>query len=418
MNVLHLVKVRFDRREDKIDQTWLDRRYEFFLNHTYKSLQAQTNKDWKLWIQCGQGILPEHIVPLMNALPEAWFSFGEHALHLRPTDTYDWVYVTRLDSDDLYSPDALQIARDCKPASSSREALPEASVFRRGYIHEIASGRTGVYHNRSSPFHTLMIPRDVWSDQNKYAELWKKVGDHSRVASALPTQGLPDFKFTVLIHSNNFLSTYDYGRERGYVEKNWSINLFLNRPVVFDVDDFCDEWGGVETITCLEQLKEQYPNFRCTLFTVPSKCSPGLLKSASCRDWIELALHGWNHYPTEELKRLNSKGLDALYRNSEVINNPVWTKGFRPPGWYITREHIQVLNDLGMWVALHKKDKELCQYVENGYYICEDRFPLWHGHTHNTCGNWLKEAMPSLLTRWSKTQTFAKVSESLIVRSY
>lgn len=419
MNVVHLLKVRFDRRTAAITQEWLDKRYEFFLTHTYKSLQCQTNKDWTLWIQCGDGIKPEHIRRLRDALPDAWFSFGDHALPVtHPLNTTtDWVYVTRLDSDDLYAPDALEIVRNCKPQSKSTEA----SIFKRGYLHEIVSGKTGVYHNPSSPFHTLMIPRDVWSSPEAYGDLWKRVGDHSRVAGSLPSQALPDFKFTVLIHGNNFISTYNYGRERGYVEKNWSIPMFLNRPVVFDVDDFCDELGGLETLNHLDRLKTIYPNFRCTLFTIPAKCSRSLLDEAGRRvneGWLELALHGWNHYPTEELKVLTTRGLESLYRSAEIVNNPLYVRGFRPPGWYITKEYIEVLNSLGMWVALHKRDKELCKYIEHGYYMCEERFPYWHGHTHNTCGNWLRESMPTLESRWDRYQTFAKVSESLCVKSY
>ncbi len=444
MNILHLVKVRFDRRTVAITQEWLDHRYEFFGRYTLPSLLAQVRpgnqgpyKDWALWINCDAG-MREMVDKLKRLLDRRGiyplWSFGDDtpldellgSLAFNPMlKSADYVYVTRLDSDDLYTNDALHLVSSLSPREGGEV---EASIFRRGYMHELPGvsdpasypdGRLGVYYNPSSPFHTIMYPREVFIDPARYMQVWEKIGDHSRVESALYSHPLPHFKFCVLVHGSNFLSTFDYGREEGiagWVEKRWEMQRFIKQPVVFDVDDFADEWGGVKGETVLEQLdtlKARYPGFRCTLFTIPEATSKPLLARAKSRRWIELGVHGLCHAPNLELEVVSPFKLLSYVRS---LDYSVYSKVFRPPGWYIDKAHIDVLSGFGMPVCLNYKDAPtLARLCQSGYYVCGERTPYWHGHTHNVCGNWLKQHLASLLTRWHPLQEFSFVSDAVIV---
>lgn len=439
MHILHLVKVRFDRRTAAITQEWLDRRYEFFGQHTLPSLLAQVDpsragqpyKDWVLWINCQDGMqdMVRQLRFLLHAKGvKAIWTFGDQCPTIEDITLADltlgerircceYVYVTRIDSDDLYVNDALYHASQVRPTQLGEV---EASIFRRGYMYDMVANRVGVYYNSSSPFHTIMYPKEAFIDPVMYGKVWNLIGDHSKVESALYSHGLPHFKFCVLIHGSNFISNFDYGREARFPgtrpELGWDLQRYLNQAVVFDVDDFCDSMGGVsgdEVLGQLDSLKSQYPYFKCTLFTIPQRSSRQLLDRAKKRSWIEIAIHGITHNPNLELQSTPAWSLNSFLASG--VDYRVYTKGFKAPGWYITPEHVAACNANGLWVALNQKDATmmgpLCTY---GYYACGERMPYSHHHTHDVCGNWLKADLPTLLGRWHPLQQFSFVSESVL----
>lgn len=417
MNRMHFVKVRFDRRRAGIDQDWLDARYLFFARHTLPSLTRQTCQDWRLWISCQDG-MQDNVALLRSLVPYGTvFSFGDGPLTEADVPfTDDWqrltaadrVYVTRIDSDDLYSPDALDIVQSYRPGQV-RET--EALMFRRGYKYDVRTGQTGVYHNPSSPFHTLIIPGEQFLDAEKYRAIWSVLGDHSKVNDACQTRVLPDWKFTVLTHDRNFLSTMDYGSEpETWVPKGFSPDQFLDQPVVFDVDDFCDQYNCLPELL---ELKSVYSRFCCTLFTIPLRTSAELLTEVKKYPWIELAVHGFTHEPNAELATWTRK---EVLEGLRKIDDRTYVKGFKPPAWFLTLSTIQACNDAGLWLAIHKRDRHqygpMCQH---GYYVCEDRLPAWHGHAHQVCNNWIREHLYFLKQAWPKDKAFAKVSEAVLV---
>lgn len=406
MKIRHLVKIHFDRRRPDIHQQWLNDRYKFFAENTLRSLRAQTFQDFTVWFCCGVG-MEDMVVDLINTpnLPKWMITFGD-CYPIDRVDNSDYTYVTRIDSDDLYSWDALQLANDCRPKEMGRV---EASMFCRGYIHDIRTKRTGLFLNPSPPFHTMMIPTPQFIDSSKYRAL--DIGDHSVVRGRWNTQILPHFKFAVLVHDNNFLTDFNYSRDEGLVEKNWSPEYWMPQPVTFDLDDFDDKTGEA-TLADLDELKLTYPKFKCTLFTIPRKTSIGLLKDAKSRDWIELAVHGSTHTPNQELSVLSPQ---QLWESLKTVDHDYYVRGFRPPGWYITPQHIKVLSDANYWCAIHADSmKTMGHLAKHGIYFVDDRKNNWHGHTHDVCGNWLHSWMPRLKTKWRMDQAFAFVSESIL----
>lgn len=424
MKIVHFVKVRFDKRRIDIDQQWLDRRYLFFCNNTLRSLHAQTDTRWILWINCQDGmqeqikLLKEELFK-WESIPNVVFTFGDDPIQYKDIPSLflqdelsesDYVYVTRIDSDDLYSSDAIQIVRDVVPQKIGRI---EASMFCRGYLYDVNTKQLGVYRSPSTPFHTIMIPTPIFLNPDRYRdEVWSKVGDHSVVNRELPMQTLADWKFTVLIHGNNFISDFNYAREEGqWIDPKWTVEKFMNPPVVFDVDDHCDEWNCLPEIL---RLKERYPHFKCTLFTIPEKISRGLLEeTAGHKEWIEICPHGIHHVPNEEMKSVNYGQLYTYLTTK--IDLSIYTKGFRPPGWFVHTGCIKALNDAGYWCALHMRDRaNFGKMCREGYYSCGDRYPYWHAHSHRSCSNGIQDDIEELLTMWPKEQKFAWVSESII----
>jgi hypothetical protein len=178
--------------------------------------------------------------------------------------------------------------------------------------------------------------------------------------------------------------------------------------IVFDVDDFCNKWMCLDA---LYRIKAHYRNFKATLFTIPLLTTIGLAEEVQDITWIELAMHGFTHVPNKELESFKTveQVEDMIWQGMESFR--AW--GFKPPGWFITDEAIKACNNLGLWVALHHNDKDRAETCEHGYYICGERYPYWHGHSHDVCDNWVDAKVDEILKLWPKDQTFIFVSEAI-----
>jgi hypothetical protein len=178
---------------------------------------------------------------------------------------------------------------------------------------------------------------------------------------------------------------------------------------VVDFDDFCDKHWCVNS---LRRLKDRYPNFKVTLFTIPNKVSMKFLRVIRGWGWIELAVHGFNHNPNDEMMNLSK---DQIIDKLRRIDFNIYEKGFKAPGWYIHEGVVEACNELGLWIALHgDHDRELASKCAYGYYISREEGGSWHGHAHlDDCNNYIVDDLPLLLKKWPERQDFAFVSESL-----
>jgi hypothetical protein len=182
----------------------------------------------------------------------------------------------------------------------------------------------------------------------------------------------------------------------------------MDKPVIFDVDDFCDMW---ECLTDIEILKHTYPNFKATLFTIPFRTSPAMLLRVKKLGYVELAVHGFLHSPNlMEMLGLEKWQIVELFKK---VDFRFYCHGFRPPGWHMNQTVVDACNEAGLWVAMHRNDRKLAAKCIHGYYIAEDKYPCWHGHTHNVCNNWIRKAIPDLVKRWPQDQEFMFVSEAV-----
>jgi len=180
----------------------------------------------------------------------------------------------------------------------------------------------------------------------------------------------------------------------------------MSQKIIFNIDDFCDnEWGIMEY---LNTLKNRYPDFRVTLFTVPFKISTENLLIAKETGWIELAVHGFNHIPDEML----ILGKEEILEGFSKVDFSIFTKGFRAPYWLLNEQVIECCNKFGLWVALHHQKNEsswrtLC---EHGYYYpkAQNGFKCWYGHTYD-----IREKLSELLEIWPEDQKFGFVSEAI-----
>lgn len=157
--------------------------------------------------------------------------------------------------------------------------------------------------------------------------------------------------------------------------------------MTFDFDDFHE---GNHRLDLLLELKHLNPLFRCTVFAIPGLGSDWFWSSVP--RWIELAVHGWLHPDPYECSTWTRRRMEQLLDDPVVLKH--FIHGFKAPGWQISDDCYQVLQERGWWVA--------DQHLEDGrrppdlpVYFYEDNGG-WHGHVQNVCGNGIEETWAAL----------------------
>lgn len=175
--------------------------------------------------------------------------------------------------------------------------------------------------------------------------------------------------------------------------------------IALEYDDFGPQNSN---FGLLEKLKEHYPNFKVTLFTVPwdvrfgrnlQESAPITLdkfapwcEAVSNADWIEVALHGLTHSPLEFAELSYEAAIKRIVIGMKMFENKGFknfAKVFKAPQWEISPEAKRAATDMGFVV------------VEDGYYnwnLANDgpdadaNEPyIMHGHVQDVCENGMSE---------------------------
>lgn len=163
----------------------------------------------------------------------------------------------------------------------------------------------------------------------------------------------------------------------------------------------------------LEKLRDRFPNFKITMFTVAwdiryntelgglpvskeeFKSWVNIVKHAIDDGWLEVAVHGLTHAPHEFLElepKLAVAKVKFAQKMLEDAKIP-YVKLFKAPFWELREDSKLAIK------------KEGFRVVEDGYYNwnIKDEFPveldmvIGHGHVQDTMGNGLSESLIRLV---------------------
>ncbi len=121
---------------------------------------------------------------------------------------------------------------------------------------------------------------------------------------------------------------------------DWSIR----KLAIVEADDWQDLWSR-NGMNFLFYWKAKFPKFKITLFTIPDRTSKEMLELIfKHRDWIELAVHGWNHESNFECYGWDYEKTKVLMERIEEKRNDYYMekyyrKIFKAPGWTITPDY-------------------------------------------------------------------------------
>jgi len=177
--------------------------------------------------------------------------------------------------------------------------------------------------------------------------------------------------------------------------------------VVVDFDDFSEASNRLDL---LERLRVINPRFRCTVFAIPALGTEDFWRGTP--DWIELAVHGWEHpHPREaEDWTLEQAGF-VMDHCAELFEH-----GFKAPGWQISDATYVAARERGWWIADHwdndhrRPAGQLTHVISRAAGAGEDP-NHWHGHIPNECGNGIAETFDRLAMRVELAEHFELISE-------
>lgn len=164
----------------------------------------------------------------------------------------------------------------------------------------------------------------------------------------------------------------------------------------------------------LDILKEANPDFKVTLFTVPAYTTLEILDWAKKnREWIELAVHGWDHHDNYECEDWS-----ALTTENRILKLPMmgFKKLFKAPGWQIGDGVYKALEQHGWAVADQgynndRRPKDIPAYVIDATGAYGESV---HGHTWDCMGNGIEETLDQLIEKVKGAPKFYFVSEVVL----
>jgi len=117
----------------------------------------------------------------------------------------------------------------------------------------------------------------------------------------------------------------------------------IRKPVVFNLDDFCESIMTAELWAYVFRLKDKCPSLKITMFTVPYLCSRKWLRRVKKHyPWIEMHYHGsWHQDRNEWFGRTTVRLPYAEY----------FFKGFKAPWWRMDQVTADWFNARGYVVS-------------------------------------------------------------------
>ena len=115
---------------------------------------------------------------------------------------FDWVYVSRIDSDDMFHEEFIEEVQSFQP-------FPGALTCRNGYVYDSNTGQLAEWNPKTSPpFHTIIFPKQDFFDPDRYLQYFKGFKSHEDIPSVFNSQNLKGRKYCVLIHGQQISTTW------------------------------------------------------------------------------------------------------------------------------------------------------------------------------------------------------------------
>lgn len=140
-----------------------------------------------------------------------------------------WIAVTRIDSDDLFHKQEIEIVQDkligaIKDGKSSNLAL----VHKKGYIYNRETNELAEWEPKTNPpFHTILFAADDFFDVRSYMKKMSGYESHEDIPRLFETLDMPDYMYVVTTHGKNISTNWSHPFKGKTVEIN-KLNKFMD----------------------------------------------------------------------------------------------------------------------------------------------------------------------------------------------
>jgi hypothetical protein len=184
-------------------KNWITYRMEIFMKYTLNSLLNQTNQDFIALVRyedCTEQLIKDALDKYNPLPPNINFIKNSEIEQqiLNNIHGEDYLYIVRIDSDDLYHKMFIQ-----KLHNYNHDEKVKVLINQQGYIYDSINKRLATYSKESPPFYTL-----VYKTKDYIEGLRHPLPKH-KYAIKLPHQVLDGKNFIVNVHSKNTSSKFN-----------------------------------------------------------------------------------------------------------------------------------------------------------------------------------------------------------------
>lgn len=185
--------------EARLTKEWIDERIGIFEKYTLKSMKAQTNQDFEVYLCCDKTTMPiiEECLAKRPPLPSNIHfntTYSNNKSVLTDLEQYDYLYHVRLDSDNLYQKDFIQKLYDYVPKEDT-----QVLISQNGYVYDESDDALANYFQVSPPFYTHIYKVQDYIDGFRY----NTPGGHGAIIKLWRYELVPGNDYLVTIHGNN-----------------------------------------------------------------------------------------------------------------------------------------------------------------------------------------------------------------------
>lgn len=184
----------------RLKKEWIDYRMDVFMKHTYKSLRNQTNQSFTAvinYVKSSENLVFEALSKYPKLAENIIFTCEGNKVIKNLISDYEYLYMVRLDSDDMYHPSFVQQLIDFNDNSV------QCIINQEGYVYDINSDKLGLWYSPSPPFYTLVYNAEEYLNGYRH----KIEGGHLGAIN-LEHKVLQKGNFMVIIHGGNTSTTF------------------------------------------------------------------------------------------------------------------------------------------------------------------------------------------------------------------
>lgn len=192
----------WDEISERLSKEWIDSRMAIFMNYTLRSLKQQTSQDYMAFLtyDCKSEDLIKEALSKYEKLPDnVKFVEDFDSSVYSIIKGYDFLYIARIDSDDLFHKTYIQQLHDFKVKEDT-----EVLINQKGYLYDSVGNKLAHYFYRSTPFYTLIYNTKDYLNKKRY---WFPNGHAGAIT--LKYEILGENNFAVVVHSSNIHTNFN-----------------------------------------------------------------------------------------------------------------------------------------------------------------------------------------------------------------
>lgn len=170
---------------------------------------------------------------------------------------YDWIYLTRIDSDDMFHRQTIDLIQHQEP--EERKAL----IFDKGFIYNIKTKQLADWNPPTNPpFHTIIFPGGIFFDAYRHKAYYSSFKTHEDIPKVFKAEVLDDKKYMVTYHGKQVSTDWDSPliKKVYHLGKYGSINPFRGYCYTVSGRNISTRWASRTRKVKNNMIGKEYTN--------------------------------------------------------------------------------------------------------------------------------------------------------------